>query len=169
MFIVTLEHLKCDELTRGLCRSRPNLDVFDHFSMMKVAETFCGCGHPPSSATCQRPCPPTCPWTCYRPKTPRCAQEHDRGQTTSNRCSPAAAVRGDIQMDRGRSFCCCCCLRICRLPSAVSGESLNLSRTCLTWCFHDLGGPQGGTWGAKPSNCGWPGGWKARENFSHLP
>ncbi len=37
---------------------------------MKFAETFCGCGHPPFSATCQRQCPPTHPWTCYRPKTP---------------------------------------------------------------------------------------------------
>ncbi len=50
MLVTALEHFKCDELTRAPCQSQPNFDVFNHFSMIKVAETFCGCGHPPSSA-----------------------------------------------------------------------------------------------------------------------
>ena len=40
--IVTLEHFKCDELTRALCRSLPKFDVFDHFFTEKVAEIFGG-------------------------------------------------------------------------------------------------------------------------------
>ncbi len=60
------------------------------------------------------------------------------------------------QVDRVHSLCCCCCccclhrikhVRIGRLPSTVSAEYLNLSRPCLTWCFHDLGVPQGGPGG----------------------
>ncbi len=40
--IVMLEHFKCDELIRGLCRSLPKFDVFDHFLKVKVAEIFWG-------------------------------------------------------------------------------------------------------------------------------
>ncbi len=71
MFVEALEHYKCDELTRAPCRLRPNFDDFDHFSIIKVTETFCGCGHPPSSAPCQRWHPLDHPWTCYRLKTSR--------------------------------------------------------------------------------------------------
>ncbi len=56
VLIVMLQHSKQHELTRARPEqgSWPNFDVFHHFSIMKVAETFCGCGYPPSSATCQR-------------------------------------------------------------------------------------------------------------------
>ncbi len=38
--IVMLEHLKCDELTRALCRSLAKFDVCRHFFKVKVAEIF---------------------------------------------------------------------------------------------------------------------------------
>ncbi len=91
MFVEALEHFKCDELTRALCQSWQNFDAFDHFSMMKEAETFCGCGHPPSSATCQRWHPVHHPRACYRPKTSHsCTRAwswiNDEQQTLSNNC-----------------------------------------------------------------------------------
>ncbi len=48
---------------------RRNALFFSGFAVIKVAETFCGCCHTPSSVSCPRGCPPTCPWTCYRPRT----------------------------------------------------------------------------------------------------
>ncbi len=42
MFVKALEQFKCDELTRALCQSLPKIDVFDHFLIVKGAETFWG-------------------------------------------------------------------------------------------------------------------------------
>ncbi len=40
MFLKALEHFKCDVLTRGPCRMRPNFASFDHQMKVKVAEIF---------------------------------------------------------------------------------------------------------------------------------
>ncbi len=40
--VVMLEHCKCDELTRALCRLLLKFDVFDHFFTEKVAGIFWG-------------------------------------------------------------------------------------------------------------------------------
>ncbi len=121
MFVNALEHFSCDELTRGLCWSRPNFDAFDHFSMMKMAETFCGCGHPPSSATCQRWRPATCPWTCCRPKASRSCmrpwwQTNDEQQTL-----------GSIHGGRRSALCPPV------LPVTARTRSCSRARTWYSW------------------------------------
>ncbi len=57
--IVMQEHSKYRELTRGLCRTQPNFDVFDHFLKVKVAEIFLG--GPASPFRGASPPPPTTP------------------------------------------------------------------------------------------------------------
>ncbi len=45
MFVKALEHFKCDELTRALCRLLPKFDVLDQYMKVKVVEIICGCRH----------------------------------------------------------------------------------------------------------------------------
>ncbi len=63
MFMKMVQHSKCNELTGVLWRLQSNFNVFDHFSLTKVAETFCGCCHPPSSTPRQTWHPRDHPWT----------------------------------------------------------------------------------------------------------
>ncbi len=54
--------------------------------------------HPPS-AICQRRLPPTCPWTCYRPRTPRSwteASSPSMNTRVRSAATAAAAVEGNI-------------------------------------------------------------------------
>ncbi len=88
---------------------------FSGFSMMNVAETFCGCHHTPSFAPCQRQHPPGRPSTCYRPKTSRLPPEAS-WSNDKRVCSAAVAAafsRAGWAGGTVRSCCCCCCCCCC--------------------------------------------------------
>ena len=91
MFVMALKHFKCDELTRALFWSQPNVDAFDHFSMMKVTETVGGCGNPPVPHAKDSALQPVLGHATGQKHHVR-AQEHDRGQMMSNGHSAAAAA-----------------------------------------------------------------------------